>query len=1177
MEDLLAGLNDAQKCAVSSPASVLQVLAPPGSGKTKTLTARVAYLLGQRNIKPWNIIVCTFTIKAAREMKDRIRGLVGDGTEQKLILGTFHSVARRFLVYYGHHIGIEKGFGIADSSDTLAILKRIIKRRQYSTEPGVARSRISGLKAKSISCDQNAAANKSVEQQEFAAIYTEYEETLKGSNLVDYDDLLLRSLDLLRYRPECVSNIEAVLIDEFQDTNHVQYELMRLMAQYKRNITIVGDPDQSIYGFRSAEIKNLKKMQTQYPETTVVILEENYRSGGAILQSAQNVIEQDSSRPAKALFPTHCVGEIPVLRRLPSAAVEAQWILTEIQRTRLLTGGLISFSDFAILLRSAALSRHIESALGKAGVPYRMVGGLRFFDRMEVKIVLDYLRVIAKPDHNDALVRVINVPPRKVGEVTVKSLLNEAEEAKVPLWSIILKAAQGNKRPKTKLAPQAEKGVQTFVNIILTSQKKLSSAESPCSLLELVNHVMKKLSFAEYIKKTHPEDFEGRWGNVEELIAQASDNAAESDASEVPDETLPELEGVEQRSLSSAEDSLSRFLANVALSTEVQQEGQVQDQVTISTIHAAKGLEWPVVFVPAVYEGSIPHSRAEDHDEERRLLYVAMTRAQALLYLSCPIKSSQGEETTLSPFLSDKALSSSFGCRGPSFTYTATQNLARILRRPCPTIAECSTGRISVERAEDDYYPDDGSDPDPQSTTWDFYNSKNGHVVSKRQRINDFIPVPEATDGGEGVGNSVTMNAATSFSISNTSIPLGSASGFVSASTRMQQMTSEAAAAEEAASAQRAERNLLRTVSAERAKEDNIGGSSSDHKRKADLSNGPNRKRQYGRAPPPGQGSLTSFFGQPTAAKAVRTKDEQVADAIAFVREKKMRTAAGAIDKSGTWLNGVAERVGQDQDKSHHAAALPKPVTGPRRSATTGKENQHLKPAFARPSFTSSNSFSAASSKSLNAPVPNLLSYKVRTEPLRSRPPRRGAVADFAAQNNKGRPYPFYSSSPPRDMAQGEAENEHVEAAQEQQGAIGDGGDVECAVSAADAALDAEDDLFDGDQDDALAPPLPSSPPPLPMPEPVEPEPQPPLSPPALHPLDQQQPLSLSMHTTSVDSVNNGLNHGHGQGLGSRMGLAAPGGRRPGRALGLRRDAGATGWVNRPFVKPTVKPRGGGA
>ncbi|KAK8184740.1 P-loop containing nucleoside triphosphate hydrolase protein [Phyllosticta paracitricarpa] len=502
MDALLAGLNEAQKCAVSSPASVLQVLAPPGSGKTKTLTARVAFLLGQRNIKPWNIIVCTFTIKAAREMKERIRGLVGDGTEQKLILGTFHSVARRFLVYYGHHIGIEKGFGIADSSDTLAILKRIIKRRQYSTEPGVARSRISGLKAKSISCDQNAAANKSVEQQELAAIYTEYEETLKGSNLLDYDDLLLRSLDLLRHRPECVSNIEAVLIDEFQDTNHVQ------------NITIVGDPDQSIYGFRSAEIKNLKTMQTQYPETIVVVLEENYRSGGAILQSAQNVIEQDSSRPAKVLFPTHCVGEIPVLRRLPSAAVEAQWILTEIQRTRLLTGNLIAFSDFAILLRSAALSRHIESALGKAGVPYRMVGGLRFFDRMEVKIVLDYLRVIAKPDHNDALVRVINVPPRKVGEVTVRSLLDEAEEAKVPLWSVILKAVQGNKRPRTKLAPQAEKGIQTFVNIILTSQKKLSSTESPCSLLELINHVMKKLSFAEYIKKTHPEDFEARWANM---------------------------------------------------------------------------------------------------------------------------------------------------------------------------------------------------------------------------------------------------------------------------------------------------------------------------------------------------------------------------------------------------------------------------------------------------------------------------------------------------------------------------------------------------------------------------------------------------------------------------------------------------------------------------------------
>ncbi|KAL1631099.1 ATP-dependent DNA helicase srs2 [Neofusicoccum ribis] len=986
MDDLLSSLNEAQRSAVSSSASVLQVLAPPGSGKTKTLTARVAYLTSHCGFKPWNVIVCTFTIKAAREMKERIRGLVGDGVEAKLILGTFHSVARRFLCFYGQHIGIEKNFGIADTSDTTAIIKRIIKRRGYGVEPSAARSRISGLKARSIGCDEYAATQKPAEQQEFAAIYSEYEETLKGSNLLDYDDLILRCVDLLRKRPECVSNIQAVLIDEFQDTNHVQYELMRLMAQYRKNITIVGDPDQSIYGFRSAEIKNLKTMQKDYPDTLVSILQENYRSGGAILQSAQQVIEQDESRPAKALFATHCPGEVPVLRRLPSAAIEASWIVTEIQRSQALTGKLLNHSDFAILLRSAALSRHIESALGKAGIPYRMVGGLRFFDRIEVKLLLDYLRVINRPNHNDALVRIINTPSRKIGDVTIRGLLEEAEEKKVSLWSIILDAAQGNRRPKTKLSAQAEKGIQSFVNIILTSQKKMSAAETtPCSLLDLISHVMKKLSFQDYLQKSHPEDFEGRWANVEELIVQATDaSVAEDEGTELNEESLPQIDGVEQRELSSAEDQLARFLANVALSTEVQQEeGATTEQVTISTIHAAKGLEWPVVFIPAAYEGSIPHSRAEDHDEERRLLYVGMTRAQSLLYLSCPMKSSQKESTTLSPFISSPKMNNFFIKRGPTFRYTLTQDLARILRRECPPESRCRTGCDLIDRLEDDYYPLDGEDVDPKATSWDFYNRNTSEEPSsKRRRANDYVPVSLS-----GSNISVTMDQTSSFSISNSTLP--PSAGFMSAGARMREMGDAA----EAKALQRAEKLLAHEHAIAQSKD-------AARARGIDVGKGGNgaAKRTAG------QGSITSFFGRPAAKKPDHTPDNQVRDAISFVREKKLKnqaTATAAATPSA--INAASHPI--TPARNRQPASLKRAHTAPQPAQAAAAPLQEIQNV--RGQLRSDPPPAALHRQASDGP-----GHKLRTAPLHGRPARKKYEDQY--EGAARRPYSFMSSSPPR-------------------------------------------------------------------------------------------------------------------------------------------------------------------
>lgn len=307
-------------------------------------------------------------------MKERIGKLIGNGLESKLILGTFHSIARRYLARYGHLIDIKREFGIADSSDSLAIIKRIVKRNKFNIDPKVAHGRISGRKARGELAEDTRGKKKSVEMQEFEICMEEYEAALERSNLLDYDDLLLRCVELLRKYPSCVSNVEAVLIDEFQDTNIVQFDLMRLFAAQRKRITIVGDPDQSIYGFRAAETKNYGRMLRQYPETVTIALDENYRSSGAILLTALTVIEQDSSRVAKSLSATHSVGTRPVLRRLANAHKEAQWLVSEIQRCMGLSGDLLDLNDFAILLRSASLSRLIESELGKAGMAYRMVG-----------------------------------------------------------------------------------------------------------------------------------------------------------------------------------------------------------------------------------------------------------------------------------------------------------------------------------------------------------------------------------------------------------------------------------------------------------------------------------------------------------------------------------------------------------------------------------------------------------------------------------------------------------------------------------------------------------------------------------------------------------------------------------------------------------------------------------
>ncbi|KAJ5933435.1 hypothetical protein N7454_005764 [Penicillium verhagenii] len=755
MDPVLDGLNFAQRQAVTSSDPVLQVLAPPGSGKTKTLTARVAYLLSHHGYLPQDVICCTFTIKASREMRERLSKLVGERVQSRLILGTFHSICRRYLVKYGYLIGLRKGFGIADSDDSRGILRRIIKRLTSAIEVKAAQGRISRHKAHGIGPDELAQRAKA-EELELVDIYRQYEAGLAASNLLDYDDLLVRCVQLLREHPDCVSNVQAVLVDEFQDTNIIQYDLMNLFAAKNRRITIVGDPDQSIYGFRSAEIQNLKRMQDRYSNTSIVLLESNYRSSASILSSAQEVIEQDTARPDKKLQPTHSHGTMPVLRKLPNANAEANWMVLEIKRCVAMTGGVLRMSDFAVLLRSASLSTRIETAFGRAGIPYKMVGGRKFFDRTEVKT----------PDQLHE------------GDETIKQLTTGAEKASIPLWTFIKDVIQGRRSTGKKLQKAAELGLCSLMKLIDAAKQKLQECEDASAPRVLLEFITESLSFQEYLVRTYPLDEDGRWANVKELMGQAND-AAFSNDDPGQAEDLPEIEGIEQQQVHAGEEAVSRFLANVALATEATKKDdgeEVTEKITISTIHAAKGLEWPVVFIPAVYNGSIPHSRAEVIEEERRLLYVAMTRAQALLYLSIPLRQprmGEGEDstTTLTPFLPPKLVKTRFRPIGPQLLENVVYAIADILGRPRPAVEDMYKSLGSLPSTLDDQWTPEGEEKDKGGDSeWrKSLGADSGEPNPKRRRseINQATTTTYMSVSGQGsIGNSTNFMASTTLGAS---------------------------------------------------------------------------------------------------------------------------------------------------------------------------------------------------------------------------------------------------------------------------------------------------------------------------------------------------------------------------------------------------------------------------
>ncbi|CAK7568035.1 MAG: ATP-dependent DNA helicase srs2 [Sporothrix epigloea] len=780
---LLDKLNAAQRRAVTSTANTVAILAGPGSGKTHTLTSRVAWLIDQVGYAPSNVIVATFTVKAAREMKERIGRVLGGGREKRIVLGTFHSLSLRYLSAYGMRIGIARGFSIVDDGDAKSIVKRIIQRLNLALEPAMARGYIS--KKKSKGClgvevkdvkkmmakgrNNDEAVHSSDLITKLEMVRSEYQSHLQSLNLLDFDDLLIRCTELLRAYPACVTNVQAVLIDEYQDTNGIQFELMKLFAQHCHRITVVGDPDQSIYGWRSAEITNLTRFLSDYPNTAEIALEENYRSSRCILDTSLQVIKQDHERYDKSLLPIHKKGTLPVLRRLEDARAEARWIVQEIQRATLLSGSMLHHGDVAILVRSAASSRPIEQALARAGIPYRMIGGRRFFERAEVRLLVDYLRIIDQPNNNDVLSRIINVPRRGIGPKTIQKCLDEAETNKMSFWTLITKHCKGERVAEAGITKSAEKKMSRFIGLVQRMQHRLrgiveeeqeeeegyetdetdetvetvetdetdevqqnksersasadnettgtttiepqpkksktipvavsdafdAAMDKPYNLVELITALKGQLDYRNYIGDTFGGEEDARWANVDEFVELAREFMTNAPAAMAEDE-LPTVDGIEQTKETSV---LSKFLATISLAADADKKKEEEESggpvpmVTISTIHAAKGLEWPVVFIPTAFEGSLPHSRSDDINEERRLLYVAMTRAKCLLNISYslfgfPERGKDGKsrqcEQCLSPFLTG-IVDTWFAERGPSFDSVLLKEMGDILDRAVPS------------------------------------------------------------------------------------------------------------------------------------------------------------------------------------------------------------------------------------------------------------------------------------------------------------------------------------------------------------------------------------------------------------------------------------------------------------------------------------------------------------
>lgn len=612
-EKLLIGLNEQQQKAVKATDGPLLIMAGAGSGKTRVLTHRIAYLMVEKEIAPWNILAITFTNKAAREMKERIRAILG-GASEDIWISTFHSMCVRILRRDIDRIGFNRNFSILDTTDQQSVIKQIMKDRNMDTKKYDYRAilgSISSAKNELVGPEEYLKTASDYFTKVTADVYTEYQKRLRKNSALDFDDLIMMTIQLFQLVPEVLEyyqrKFQYIHVDEYQDTNRAQYMLVKLLASRFRNLCVVGDSDQSIYRWRGADIANILSFEKDYPNANMIFLEQNYRSTKKILAAANKVIDNNQNRKPKNLWTENADGNKIFYYRADNEQGEAQFVAGKINE--LVQDGSRKYSDIAILYRTNAQSRVMEEVLLKSNINYAIVGGTKFYDRKEIKDLLAYLRLIANPDDDISLRRVINVPKRGIGATSMDKVADYADQYDVSIYKALESVEMAG------ISGKATKAAREFHTLITN----YTNQQEYLSVTELVEEVIEKTGYREMLQAEKTIESQSRLENIDEFLSVTKAFEDNSD-----------------------DKSLVGFLTDLALVADIDQLDENAEEatntVTLMTLHSAKGLEYPVVFLLGLEEGVFPHSRSlmdeEEMEEERRLAYVGITRAENELFIS---------------------------------------------------------------------------------------------------------------------------------------------------------------------------------------------------------------------------------------------------------------------------------------------------------------------------------------------------------------------------------------------------------------------------------------------------------------------------------------------------------------------------------------------------------------
>ena len=610
MQNVLEGLNNKQYEAVINTEGPCLVIAGAGSGKTKVLTHKIAYLIGEKGVKPWNILAITFTNKAANEMKERIANIVGDDAKD-IWMGTFHSICVRILRKFIDRIGFDSSFIIFDTSDQKTLVKGCMKDLAIDDKlfnDRAVLSEISNVKNEMLEPDQYMLrANGDFRKEKIATVYELYQKRLKENNAIDFDDIINYAIKILEENPDILeyysSKFQYVLVDEYQDTNKSQFTLVTMLASKNGNITVVGDNDQGIYSFRGADISNILNFERDFPGTKIIKLEQNYRCTGNILKAANAVIKNNEVKYKKELWTQNDEGNLPKVYQAENEYDEASYIVEQIEHLK--REEYYKYSDFAVLYRMNTQSRAIEDILRRENIPYKIVGGLKFYERKEIKDTIAYLRLIQNGNDNLSLKRIINEPKRGIGKTSLEKIEQLAEATETSMYDVIKRADEFGLN-------RVFLNSREFVNVI----EELKSKKDELSVSEMIKLTLKKTGYTKALEQENTIEAENRIANLDELLNVAIEFEEEF-----------------------AENSLQEFLEGITLSSDLDNMEEQEDSVTLMTLHSAKGLEFPVVFLVGMEEGIFPGYQSmmepQELEEERRLCYVGITRAKENLFLTC--------------------------------------------------------------------------------------------------------------------------------------------------------------------------------------------------------------------------------------------------------------------------------------------------------------------------------------------------------------------------------------------------------------------------------------------------------------------------------------------------------------------------------------------------------------